>query len=229
MPDMKRRAIAFALLSAAGASAAVALKPRSRASEMLAHIDLEKQIPLAFDGWQIDKTIVPILPNPEVQAKLDAIYTQVLARTYINRRGERVMLSIAYGADQASDATAVHRPEFCYSAQGFAVKQLGDAQVPLPQGAVVVRRLQGSLGTREEPISYWITLNDRAMLPGVGRKLEQIRQGLLGRIPDGMLVRVSNITGDQAAGFALQDQFIGSLEKSLDASVRDRYFGKLLT
>lgn len=225
MPDMKRRAIAFALLSAVGASAAVALKPRSRASEVLAHIDLEKQIPQAFDGWQIDKTIVPILPNPEVQAKLDAIYTQVLARTYINRRGERVMLSIAYGADQASEVTSVHRPEFCYRAQGFDVNGAGRHQLALGGRPLTVQRLVARQGERLEPISYWITLGDRVMLPGWGRRLEQMRYGLRGDIPDGMLVRVSTIGLPPDESFAVQDRFIAQLRDGLSPDLRPRLFG----
>ena len=35
---------------------------------------------------------------------------------------------------------------------------------------------------------YWVTLDESAALPGVSRKFQQIRYGLQGKIPDGMLV-----------------------------------------
>lgn len=222
---MRRRAVAFALACAAGAAASMALRPRVRAAERFVPIDLERQIPAQFGDWRVDRGIVPVLPDPAVQAKLDAIYTQVLARTFVNARGTRVMLSIAYGADQGSDATAVHRPEFCYSAQGFSVRALGEDRLLLGGRRIDVRRLVGRLSGRIEPITYWVTLNDHTVLPGVERKLEQIRLGLQGLIPDGMLIRVSSIDPDPKRAFAAQDAFLADLEHHIDPQVRSRFFG----
>lgn len=222
---MKRRAVLFAMSAAAASVGAVALKPRTRASEVFARIDLASQVPDTFGEWRLDRSMVPVLPDPALQAKLDQIYTQVMAKTYAGPGGTRVMLSIAYGADQGSDATAVHRPEFCYSAQGFSIRSLGEQRLNINGHALDVRRLVARLGARTEPISYWVTLNDRAVLPGAERKLEQIRLGLLGQIPDGMLVRVSNIGAETSAGFALHDAFIATLERSMVQTLRPRYFG----
>lgn len=224
---MKRRtAIAFGMSCAAASVGAVALRPRHPAAESLTPVMLEEQVPVRFADWAVDRGQIPVLPNPEVQAKLDKIYTQVLARTYADPKGRRVMLSIAYGADQGSDATAVHRPEFCYAAQGFALKSLGVDEFALHDRRLHVRRLIASIGQRVEPISYWVTLNDAAVLPGVQRKLEQIRLGLTGQIPDGMLVRVSNLGADAQAGFALQQEFLEAMSSTLSPALRNRYFGK---
>ena len=220
-----RRAVVFALACAAAAGGAVALKPRRRAAQELLKIDLATQIPAEFEGWVIDKSIVPVLPNPEVQAKLDSIYTQVLARTYVNANGQRVMLSVAYGADQGSDATSVHRPEFCYSAQGFSVRAAGEARLEIDGQPLAVRRVVGSLGARIEPITYWVTMNDKAVLPGFERKMQQIWLGLQGQIPDGMLVRVSSIDPVLAKGFAVQEEFLAALHRNMAVAVRGRYFG----
>lgn len=222
---MKRRAAVFAIGAVAASASAVALRPHRRASKDLPAIVLDTQIPGAFDGWAIDKGLIPILPDPSLQSALDKIYGQVLARTYINGDGMRVMLSIAYGEDQGTDATAAHRPEFCYTAQGFSVRSLGETTLNLGGQPLLVRRLVGSLQSRIEPITYWVTLNERAVLPGVSRKLEQIRLGLSGQIPDGMLVRVSTIGPDQTTGFKLQEQFLAGLRRTLDPALRARYFG----
>lgn len=224
---IKRRAAICGGAFVAAAAASWALKPRQRASDVLSAVNLEKQVPAQFEGWKIDEQIVPVLPNPEVQAKLDAIYTQVLARTYVHTSGERVMLSIAYGADQGSDATAVHRPEFCYSAQGFVVKGYDEHKLVLGQRDLLTRRLIAKLGARSEPIMYWVTLNDSATLPGAERKIAQIRLGLLGLIPDGMLVRVSSISANPANAFGIQERFLAQLSTAMDASVVDRYFGRI--
>ena len=124
-PGAASAASRVAVLVALMAMAAVAgetLRPTNRLSETKTPIVLEKQVPEAFGEWRLDTSIRPLVPDPGLQAMLDTLYSQTLARTYVNAKGERVMLSIAYGSDQSNEATAVHRPEFCYSAQGFRVK-----------------------------------------------------------------------------------------------------------
>lgn len=201
------------------------LKPTTRLADIKPRIELEKQIPEAFGDWRVDKSIRPVLPDPGLQAMLDSLYSQVLARTYINARGERIMLSIAYGSDQGNEATAVHRPEFCYSAQGFKVRVLAKETMAVGGTVVPVARVLAHLGPRNEPITYWVTLDETATLPGFGRKLQQIRFGLKGQIPDGMLVRVSSISNNEQAAFALQQGFIEQMYAALPAEVRGRYFG----
>ncbi len=201
------------------------LRPETRLAEIKPKIILDKQIPEAFGDWRVDNSIRPVVPDPSLQAMLDSLYSQTLARTYINAQGERVMLSIAYGSDQSNEATAVHRPEFCYSAQGFRVRPLGKETVQIGASAVPVARVLAQLGQRSEPITYWVTLDEAATLPGLGRKLQQIRYGLKGEIPDGMLVRVSSFSASEAAAFRLQQGFLEQMYTAVPADVRNRYFG----
>lgn len=222
---MKRRAVIFAGACAATAAGAMALRPSRRASEIFLPIDLERQVPSTFAGWRIDPNIVPVLPDPSLQANLDKIYAQTLARTYVNASNQRVMLSIAYGGDQGSDATSAHRPEFCYTAQGFTVRPAGRAQLEFDKHRLVVDRLIGRMGARFEPITYWMTLNDQAVLPGLSRKLAQMRVGLGGLIPDGMLVRASTVGLAEQAAFQTQTAFLADLYASMPAESRVRYFG----
>ncbi len=222
---MKRELWLMALMLCAS-FAAFALTPRQHLADVKPRIDLEQQIPAEFGDWRIDRTIVPILPSPDVQQRLDALYSQVLARTYVNSRGDRVMLSIAYGSDQGSEATAVHRPEFCYASQGFAVAAAGEGELDLGGLRLPVRRIVGTQQSRVEPITYWVTLDEQATLPGLQRKLIQIREGLRGRIPDGMLVRVSSIDANSQAAYALQERFVAEMLGSVPEGVRARYFGR---
>lgn len=207
------------------AVAAEKLRPTDRLAERKARIELAQQVPEAFGDWQIDRNIRPVVPDPGLQAMLDVLYSQTLARTYVNKTGQRVMLSIAYGSDQGSEATAVHRPEFCYSAQGFRVQTLAKEQVNIAGTSVPVARVVARLGQRVEPISYWVTLDETATLPGFGRKLQQIRFGLSGQIPDGMLVRVSTISNSTEESFALQQRFLEQMHAAVPAAVKNRYFG----
>ncbi len=219
------RVLVLVALMVAAALAGEWLRPTYRLSEHKPPIALERQIPLAFGDWRLDANVRPVVPDPGLQAMLDGLYSQTLARTYINRLGQRVMLSIAYGSDQSNEATAVHRPEFCYSAQGFRVKALSKETLKIGSAAVPVARVLAELGQRSEPITYWVTLDEAATLPGVGRKIQQIRYGLQGQIPDGMLVRVSSISASQSEAFALQQMFLDQMYAAIPSDVRGRYFG----
>lgn len=223
---MKRRAAIFALGCAATMGVAAAMRPSRRAAEVYLPIQLDSQIPLQFSDWRLDPSIAPVLPDPSLQAKLDQIYSQTLARTYVNEQGQRVMLSIAYGGDQGTDSTQAHRPEFCYTSQGFSVSRIGSAVLDLGSHQIVVSRLLGRMGGRFEPITYWMTLNDKAILPGVTRKLAQIRFGLGGLIPDGMLVRVSTIGYPEAKAFEIQQTFLLDLHAAIRVEAKSRYFGR---
>ena len=115
MTPLLRTGLLIAALMFAASAAAVALRPTHKLADAGPKVDLEAMIPKQFGDWRVDDSIAPVLPAPDVQAKLDKIYNQTLARTYVNGRGQRVMLSIAYGGDQ-SDSMQVHLPEVCYAA-----------------------------------------------------------------------------------------------------------------
>jgi EpsI family protein len=202
------------------------LQPTHRIAEHKHRIALDVQVPESFGEWRLDRSVAPVVPDPGLQAMLDSLYSQTLARTYVNASGQRVMLSIAYGSDQGNEATAVHRPEFCYSAQGFRVEGTGTESLAVGDIRVPTQRLVARLGQRNEPITYWVTLDEVATLPGLGRKLQQIRYGLNGQIPDGMLVRVSTISNANADSFALQQRFLNQLYAVVPSEVRARYFGR---
>jgi EpsI family protein len=201
------------------------LRPVNRTADAKGAIDLARQVPSRFAGWHEDRSVRPVLPDARLQATLDATYSQVLARSFLDPMGRRVMLSIAYGNDQGAEATQVHRPEFCYRSQGFEVEVLHSQKLALPGTVLPLQRLRARYDLRVEPISYWVTLDETATLPGLGRKLHQLRYGLRGEIPDGMVVRVSTLGTADAAAFALQDRFIADLHAALPEALRGRYFG----
>jgi len=225
-PGAERRQLLCAAGLLAAWPAAIALQPRRRTADVRGAIDLAQQVPTSFGAWRPDPSLRPVLPDPAAQAAIDLVYTQTLARTYAGPRGARVMLSIAYGNDQASEATAVHRPEFCYRTQGFSVTDLGVHQMALGASGLAVQRLQARLGGHIEPITYWITLDETATLPGLGRKWQQMRHGLAGWIADGMVVRISTLGVAEAAAFAVHDRFAADLLVALPAPMRPRYFGR---
>ena len=204
---------------------AVAGRPTERIADTAAPVDLEQMIPRQLGEWRIDPNVMPLVVSPDAQAMLNKLYNQTLARTYVNSAGQRVMLSIAYGGDQ-SDALALHAPEVCYAAQGFEVVRNRVSELLTNYGKLPVKRLVATQGPRNEPITYWITVGDRATLSGLRQKLAQVRYGMSGKIPDGMLVRVSTIGADAAKNYEIQDRFIKGLLAELDEADRVRVIGR---
>lgn len=224
---MNRRFLASLVLGLgmAGTSALTgALTPGVKLAQGQAPFQLETMIPQRFGAWQLDPSVVPLTPDPEQQGMLKKLYDQTLSRTYIDAAGRRVMLSIAYGGDQ-SKALQLHLPEVCYVAQGFQLVRDGAGSLATHYGALPVKRLVARQGQRNEPITYWITIGDKATRSGIEQKLRRLAYGLSGEIPDGMLVRVSSIGADDSRAYALQDHFVAELLASLDAPSRARLIG----
>lgn len=217
---------AFVALAAMGAAAALAKAgvPTRKIADTW-ETDLEKMFPVQFGDWQVDRSMPVVLPAPDVQAKLDAIYNQVLARTYVNvRTADRVMLSVAYGGDQ-SDGMSVHLPEVCYPAQGFEVVRKRSDFLQLAGRRIPVQRIQTRLGARHEPVTYWLTLGETVAAGRTERKLAQMRYGLRGLIPDGMLIRVSTIDRDPVRAFEVQDTFLAAMVAAVPSALVSRVIG----
>lgn len=208
------------------AALTLALTPTEKLADWKEKIILESMIPTQFGDWRIDESILPVQVDLETQAKLDQIYNQTLARTYVNSRNERIMLSIAYGGDQ-SDNLSVHKPEVCYYVQGFEITKSFTEELKTQYGKFPIKRLLAIKGNRIEPIIYWITVGDRAVSPGIEQKIQQVRYGLTGKIPDGMLVRISSIDNNYQKGYDLQKIFIENLFMAIDLKSRIKLIGSL--
>jgi EpsI family protein len=226
---LRTSTLAIALLMVISAALAARLTPTERVADQREPVVLKKLVPDQFGEWKTDKSLVPIGVSADVRAKLDELYSQTLERTYVNAKGQRIMLSIAYGGDQRGEATQVHRPEFCYTAQGFRIVRNAVGALSTEYGALPVRRLVAVQGRRNEPITYWITVGDKATLPGIERKLAQLSYGLAGKIPDGMLVRVSSIDLDERGAHMLQERFIKEMLGVLNPQARAHLAGRFAT
>lgn len=228
MRHLRLTVVTMAMVMVAASVFAVVLRPTKKLADVGAKMDLEMIVPKQFGQWRIDASIIPLTPSPDVQAKLDKIYNQTLARTYVNDQGQRIMLSIAYGGDQ-SDALQVHLPEVCYAAQGFDVKKTEEGEIVVAERVVPVRRVLATLGARIEPITYWIKVGDLIVNSGTRRKLAQLKYGLVGNVPDGILVRVSSIGRDAVTQYQVHTKFLDELVAAMPPTDRTRVAGSLGT
>jgi len=221
---LSKSSIVLCVAMLGSVAATKALTPTTALSTHQEKIDLDKLIPQQFGDWKLDPNLAAAVVNPDVLNSLNEIYSQTLSRTYINRQGERVMLSIAYG-DNQSRQLQVHRPEVCYSAQGFGVSQLEKQVLQTSIGEIPVMRLVAQQGTRVEPITYWVLIGHTVVRGNVEQGMARLRYGLSGFIADGLLFRVSTISGDKQSAYATQQAFVSALMTSVPGTQRPRLVG----
>lgn len=219
-----RIAFLIAALMVSASVGAIVARPGTKAADLGPAISLETMIPKQFGDWREQPQGIVQVINPQTQELLDKLYSQILNRVYVNAEGYRMMLSLAYGADQRGSLQA-HKPEVCYPAQGFVLQKNEAGVLTTAFGEIPVRRLLTTLGARQEPLTYWFTVGGKAVRNKTQKRLMDLRYGLTGLIPDGMLFRVSSIDPEPARAHQLQDQFINQLLQAVSPAERKRLSG----
>jgi EpsI family protein len=213
--------LALMLISAALGSA---LRPTISLADERPPIDLASMVPTAFGEWHEETNVIAQVVNPQQKGAIDKIYSQTLSRTYVNKQGYRIMLSIAYGKNQ-SDAIQLHKPEICYPAQGFVLLKKQASQLDLMGRSIAATQITTSLGQRFEPVTYWTVVGDHITTSQINKKLTEMRYALQGRIPDGMLVRVSAIDQNTYQAQTLQKQFANAMVATIAPVHQQRFVG----
>ena len=214
-------AAVMAALMLGAAITGFAARPRAKAAT---GIVLESAVPKSFGEWtELPDQGVQVV-NPQTKALIDKLYSQTLSRIYVNKQGYRIMLSLAYGDDQRGGLQA-HRPEVCYPAQGFKLGKVDDGTLATSFGTIEVTRMTTSLGQREEPVTYWLTVGDQVIKNKFDKRLAEFRLGLTGQIPDGLLFRVSSIDKDASRAFAMQQRFAADMLGAVPLEIRRQLSG----
>jgi EpsI family protein len=219
-----RNFVLLALMLAAS-GLALALRPTQKIADQGPAINLETMIPRTFGDWREEQQYSAQIVDPQQQEMIDKIYTQTLSRTYVNNSGYRIMLAIAYGDDQR-DSLQTHYPEVCYPAQGFELLSRQSGNIASPNGSIPIMQLMTSLEKRRvEPVTYWVMIGDVPITGGWKKKLAEMRYGLKGLIPDGLLFRVSSIDQDNQHAFEMHQSFVTDILSALPPPERKRISG----
>lgn len=213
------------LLMLVSAAAGYVARPTVKIADQKAAVQLEKMIPESFGNWRELKQGVSMIVNPQEQQVLNEIYSQTLSKTYVNAEGYRVMLSIAYGGDQSRDLQ-VHRPEVCYSAQGFQVSAAEKVSLHINGGQLPAMRLQARLGTRTEPVTYWVRIGDQVVRGNLEQGFARLSYGVRGQIADGLLFRVSSIDKEPPHAYRYQEAFVNDLMLAVADANKSAFLGK---
>jgi EpsI family protein len=222
----RRKAAAFLAASLSAGAAAVAMVPRAGVDGMTDAQPIATLFPESFGAWRIDPSVIPVEPGAEVRKTIAETYDQVLSRTYVDAAGYQVMLSVAYGG-RRNQGMDLHRPEICYPAQGFALRrETRETTFRYGDRSLQVKRLVAGAGNRNEPVTYWLVIGHSVASFGYGHRLALLRYGLTGRVPDGLLLRVSSVDADEPRAFEQQDVFLRDMLAALAPGFRRRLLGQ---
>lgn len=212
------------ILMLATSGLALALRPTQKIADQGPAIDLDAMIPHTFGNWSEEQQNSVQMVDPQQQEMIEKLYTQTLNRVYKDNRDYRIMLAIAYGDDQR-DSMQMHYPEVCYPAQGFSLQSKQTGTLATENGLIPVTRILTNLGQRNEPVTYWTTVGNHVFQGSVQKKIAEMRYGLNGQIPDGMLIRVSSIDAEAPRAYEIQAQFIGQMLNALTYEHRQKLNG----
>lgn len=224
--NLSRRATMLLATSAAVSAGGWWLSPARQPEanhQKPATLQLGTLFPQHFGEWRI----APVPTRgiaPDTEALLNRLYTEILERVYVNAQGQRVMLSVAYGADQRGGLEA-HKPEVCYPAQGFSIQRDESHLLQTSFGNMPVKRLFAVAENRPEPITYWFTMSERHVNSRWEKRWVELELMLTGRIPDGLLVRISSIDPSPDAAWGLHERFARDLLSALTPAQRSRVAG----
>jgi EpsI family protein len=194
---------------------------------------LAQSIPTQFGDWkEVAFTADQIDPGKGTadEPNMDRPYDDVLMRAYGNSQGEIVLLAVAYGRNQRQEVK-IHRPDVCYTAQGFQLVERNPVSLPFSgaTGAVRGMRMLVKAPGRTEAVSYWIRIGSEFTENAWAIRYHIFKQGLAGQAVDGVLVRASRV--EQGAGnasstrYRAQEQFLGDLVRSLPPQARHLLLG----
>ncbi len=223
---MTRVSLLILILMFAAAASAIAMKPERIMRDSADRIDYENLIPGNFGTWSMIPIDITSVVNPQQQEVLDRIYSQIVSRAYRDSEtGQTIMLALAYGEEQ-SKQSQVHFPEVCYPAQGFQIAKSAKGELQAHETTIPVTRLVAIAEERREPITYWIRLGDRTVRSNLEQKIATVRDGLRGRVSDGLLFRISSISSDTEKAYQLQDRFAAELIEAIPPESRYLLVGR---
>ncbi|HWR87247.1 MAG TPA: EpsI family protein [Acidiferrobacterales bacterium] len=213
-------AIGTAMLTAAAAAAF--FEPAK--FDMAPKAELERAVPIRFGEWkEVKGTAIQMDLAPrrdETTPDPSNPYDETVLRTYARSDGATVMLALAWGARQRQEVK-IHRPELCYVAQGFEVSGRTRASLALQDGSRIdAIRIVARSQSRIEPVTYWIRIGSEITANAWQSRVAILREGLQGRVADGILVRVSQALplngADLAPSYAVQEEFLKDLVAALE-------------
>ncbi|MGX7953593.1 exosortase-associated protein EpsI, V-type [Tsuneonella sp. HG249] len=220
---LDRRKVLIGLGLAACSGVAIARQPVPNHPRLETKA-LGAMIPARIGAFAFDTTSGLVLPPPD--ALSDRLYDNLITRTYARPDGKVAMLLIAYNNRQ-DGVLQIHRPEICYPAGGFVLTPTRPVDTPLGGGAPLPSQtFVARSEMRTETVLYWTRVDDAFPRRWIEQRLVVARRNLEGVIPDGVLVRVSTLSGGGADDLPLLTSFVTDLHRQSPGALRQLLFAR---
>lgn len=197
---------------------------REASIEPLPEGALDRLVPARIGDWRAIEAGGVVLPAEGDLS--DQTYNDVLVRVYQDGAGAAVALLLAYGSLQGRDMQ-LHRPELCYPAAGFEIRQAETLDLRLPNEPVISARLLDTASqVRPEQVLYWTRIGDEFPTTQLAQRISVVRHNLAGEVPDGILVRTSTVAQDGPAALPILRGFIATLVRDAPPATRKLLIGQ---
>lgn len=186
---------------------------------------LNPLFPLKIGDWEYQTSSGVILPPADQLS--DRLYNAVITRYYASPTQLPIMLLVAYNGVQ-DGMLQVHRPEVCYPAAGYEVS--GQRIFPLDIGggeSIPGHYMSARSVSRREQLIYWTRIGNDFPTRWWEQHLAVAEENLKGRVPDGILVRISTAAPDDRTAILTLRRFIDPLFAQLGPAARRVLFGDI--
>lgn len=223
LPRPSRRDLLAGTLLVGITAASQGLKP-ARIYDRLTQDELSAAIPQQVGDYRFATSSGLVLPPRDELS--DRLYDQVLTRVYVAPGKLPIMALLAYGSVQ-NLSLELHRPDECYPQQGFTITQpeallLSVGGRTIPASVLTATRANGYV----EQVVFWSRIGTQFPPDRDSQSWLVARENFAGRMPDGLLVRLSVPTGERAVAVAAAKDFLDDLDRALSPVGRRIVFGE---
>nr|WP_166180501.1 exosortase-associated protein EpsI, V-type [Altererythrobacter segetis] len=212
---LSRRHLVIGGALAAASCVAFARQPRVD-RPLIKSSTFERWVPVNFDGWSLAGSSGVVLPPPDsLSARL---YDNLVTRVYSAPAGD-VMMLIAYNNRQ-DGVLQVHRPEVCYPTGGFVLTETKRIAISALGRPIPSNVFTAANADRTEQVIYFTRLGHHYPRSWAEQRIAVIEENLAGRIPDGVLLRVSVLSTDRDAAVDMLRQFVKGFAAAANPSLQ---------
>ena len=217
--DRRKVILGLGLVAASGFAQArqpVPNRPRIKTDEF------KSWIPNKIGDYAFETSSGLVLPPSDALSA--RLYDNLITRTYQAPNGNLIMLLIAYNNRQ-DGVLQMHRPEICYPAGGYTLSPIDSIDVPMPDGRPLPSQIfTARSDTRNEVVLYWTRVEDDFPRRWIEQRMAVAKANLRGIIPDGVLVRVSMLSGDLSHSERPLEDFVRQLFRESPPHLRNILF-----
>lgn len=224
LPRPSRRDLLAGSLLLGITAASQWLKP-VRMYDRLTQDELSDAIPKQVGDYRFATSSGLVLPPRDELS--DRLYDEVLTRVYVAPGKLPIMALLAYGSVQ-NLSLELHRPDECYPQQGFTITQPEVLPLPvggrtIPASVLTATRANGYV----EQVVFWSRIGAQFPPDRDSQSWLVARENFAGRMPDGLLVRLSVPTSERASAIAAAKSFLNALDHALSPIGRRIVFGEI--